>query len=105
MIGRAIHRVVLWNLRPGVTGEQIEALHTKGRELLLQIPGVEGLWTGQAAEADAPFRYYALITLSSPEMIEVFNRHPLHAKFGELYFNHIITDHYVVDYAIGVQPS
>ena len=100
VIGRTVHRVVLWNLRPGVSAEQIESLNVKGRELLLQIPGVEEVWTGVALEADAPYRYYALITLSSPEMVEVFNQHPLHARFGELYFNHLITEHYVVDYAI-----
>ncbi len=98
--GLAVHRVVLWNVRPDTTEEQIKALNLKGRELLLQIPGVEDMWGGVALETDAPYRYYALITLSSPEMIEVFNQHPLHTQFGELYFNHLITDHYVVDYVI-----
>ncbi len=69
--GPAVHRVVLWNVRPDTTEEQIEAINVKGQELLTQILGVE-----------------------------TFNQHPLHAQFGELYFNHLISDHYVVDYAI-----
>ena len=96
-----VHRVVLWNLLPGVTEEQVDLMNTKGQEMLKQVPGVVDLYFGVTMEADAPYRYYALLTLSSPEMVEVFNRHPLHAEFGELYFNHIIADpHYVVDYVI-----
>jgi hypothetical protein len=98
--GPIVHRVVLWNVRPDTTAEQIEALNVKGRELLLQIPGVEDLSSGVALEPDAPYKYYALITLSSVEMVGAFNQHPLHALFGELYFNHIIAGHSVVDYAI-----
>jgi hypothetical protein len=81
-----VRRVVLWNIRP----ETSEA----------QIQGVEDVWSGVAMEADAPYRYFALIAFSSPEMVEVFNQHPLHARFGELYFNPVITDHYVADYGI-----
>ena len=95
-----VRRVVLWNIRPETSEAQIDALRVKGRELLMQIQGVEDVWSGAAMEADAPYRYFALITFGSPEMIEVFNQHPLHARFGELYFNPIITDHYVVDYGI-----
>jgi hypothetical protein len=98
--GPVVHRVVLWNVRPGTTEEQIATINVKGRELLLQIPGVVEMRGGVAMEADAPYRYYALLTLSSPEIVEVFNQHWLHAQFGELYFNPFISDHYVADYVI-----
>ena len=97
---QAIERIILVNIKEGVTEEQFNNIAVHGRELLGAIPGVEIVSLGIALNAGASHRYLVRLRFHDLDALQVYETHPNHAKFGLEEWLPVITDEILNDYAI-----
>src|SRR5262245_61154235 len=97
---QAIERIILVNLKEGVTEEQFNMICQHGRELLGAIPGVEIVSLGLALQTEASHRCLVRIRLRDLAALKVYETHPNHAKFGLEGWLPIIKDEILNDYFI-----
>ena len=97
---QAIERIILVNLKEGVSEEQFNMVALHGREMLGAIPGVEVLSLGIALNMDASHKYYVRLRFENREALEVYNTHPNHAAYGLQEWLPIIADEILNDYSI-----
>jgi hypothetical protein len=97
---QAIERIILVNLKEGVSEEQFDVIAQHGRELLGAIPGVDIVSLGIALNANASHRYLVRLRFRDLEALEVYETHPNHAKYGLEEWLPIISDEILNDYKI-----
>jgi hypothetical protein len=97
---QAIERIILVNLKEGVTEEQFNTIAQHGRELLGAIPGVEIVSLGIALKPGASHRYLVRLRFHDLDALQVYETHPNHAKFGLEEWLPVISDEILNDYAI-----
>ena len=97
---QTIERIILVNLKEGVSEEQFNTVALHGREVLGVIPGVEVVSLGVALNADASHKYYVRLRFENLAALEVYNTHPNHAAFGLQEWIPIIADEILNDYSI-----
>lgn len=97
---KGIERIILVNLKEGISEEQFNIVAQHGRELLGAIPGVEIVSVGMALHADASHRYLVRLQFHDLEALKVYETHPNHTTFGLQEWLPIITDEILNDYAI-----
>jgi len=71
-----VHNVKLLN------DQQLKAVLTEGRELLSSIPGVRGVFTGEAVKQDEKYRLCWLVHLANKEVMKSFLEHPKYTNFS-----------------------
>ncbi len=98
--GQAIERIILVNLKAGVTEELFNVIAQHGRELLGAIPGVEVVSLGIALKDGASHRYLVRLRFRDLDALQVYETHPNHAAFGLQEWLPIITDEILNDYMI-----
>ena len=98
--GQAIERIILVNIKEGVTEEQFNLIAQRGREFLGAIPGVEVVSLGIAFKADASHCYLVRLRFRDFNALQVYETHPNHATFGLQEWIPIIKDEILNDYAI-----
>ena len=94
----AVERVILVNIKDGVSEKQLEIVAQHGKELLGAIPGVEKVSFGMALQAGASYQCYVRIRFQDSDALKVYETHPNHAKFGLEEWLPIIADEILVDY-------
>ena len=97
---QAIERIILVNLKEGISEEQFDRVAQHGREVLGAIPGVEAVSLGIALQAAASHRYLVRLRFRDLEALKVYESHPNHAKYGLEEWLPVITDEILNDYAI-----
>jgi hypothetical protein len=97
---QAIERIILVNLKEGITEEQFNTIAQHGRELLGAIPGVEVVSLGIALSGNASHHYLVRLRFRDLDALKVYETHPNHAAFGLQEWIPIITDEILNDYAI-----
>jgi len=97
---RAVERVILVNIKEGISETQLDIVAQHGKELLGAIPGVEQVSFGIALHADASYQYYVRIRFHDSDALQVYETHPNHTTFGLQEWLPIITNEILVDYAI-----
>ena len=95
-----IERIILVNLKEGVSEEQFNIVAQHGREMLGAIPGVEIVSLGIALHQDASHRYLVRLRFYDMEALKVYESHPNHASYGLQEWLPIITDEILNDYTI-----
>ena len=98
--GQAVERIILVNLKEGVSEEQFNLVAQHGRELLGAIPGVEQVSLGIALHADASYRYRVRIQFHDLHALQVYETHPNHTTYGIQEWIPIIADEILNDYVI-----
>jgi hypothetical protein len=96
----AIERVILVNIKEGVSETQLNIVAQHGKELLGAIPGVEQVDFGTALHASASYQCYVRIRFHDSDALQVYETHPNHATFGTQEWLPIIADEILVDYAM-----
>jgi antibiotic biosynthesis monooxygenase (ABM) superfamily enzyme len=81
--------IVLYKLKPDVTGEQAQALLREARARLSSIPGVMNLHAGVSIYQDEPFQCGMVMYFDDVESLERYRQHPAHVKFVEEVVNPI----------------
>lgn len=97
---QAIERIILVNLKEGVSEEQFDVIAQHGRELLGAIPGVDIVSLGIALNANASHRYLVRLRFRDLEALEVYETQPNHAIYGLEEWLPIISDEILNDYKI-----
>jgi hypothetical protein len=97
---QAIERVILVNIKEGISGTQLDIAAQHGNELLSAIPGVEQVSFGIALRAGASHQCYVRIRFHDVDALEVYETHPNHARFGLQEWLPIIADEILVDYVM-----
>ena len=98
--GQAIERIILVNLREGVSEAQFNLVAQHGRELLGAIPGVELVSLGIALKVDASRRYYVRLRFRDLNALKAYETHSNHTTYGLQEWLPIITDEILNDYAM-----
>ena len=98
--GQAIERIILVNLKEGVTEEQFNIIAQHGRELLGAIPGVEVVSLGIVLKAEASHRYLVRLRFRDFAALQVYETHPNHATFGLQEWLPVIGEEILNDYVI-----
>jgi Stress responsive A/B Barrel Domain len=97
---QAIERIILVNLKEGISQEQFDIVAQHGREVLGAIPGVEVVSLGIAHNADASHRYLVRLRFRDLDALKFYETHPNHAKYGLEEWLPMITDEILNDYEI-----
>ena len=97
---RAVERVILVNIKEGISETQLDIIAQHGKELLGAIPGVEQVSFGTALHADASYQCYVRIRLQDADALQVYETHPNHAAFGLQEWLPIIANEILVDYVM-----
>jgi len=95
---RAVERVILVNIKEGISETQLDIVAQHGKELLGAIPGVEQVSFGTALHAGASYECYVRIRFQDSDALQVYETHPNHAAFGLQEWLPIITNEILVDY-------
>jgi len=70
----------------------------EGERVLSQIPGVMRIFTGNAVQDDAGYRYTWLVKFCHPAVIDSYREHPDHVAFADTHFRPIAGDRISIDY-------
>jgi len=95
---RAVERVILVNIKEGISETQLDIVAQHGKELLGAIPGVEQVSFGTALHDDASYQCYVRIRFHDSDALQIYETHPNHAAFGLQEWLPIITNEILVDY-------
>ena len=79
---RAVERIILVNIKEGISETQLDTVAQHGKELLGAIPGVEQVSFGIALHANASYQCYVRIRFHDGDALQVYETHPNHATFG-----------------------
>lgn len=97
---RAVERIILVNIKEGISETQLDTVAQHGKELLGAIPGVEQVSFGFALHADASYQCYVRIRFHDGDALQVYETHPNHATFGLQEWLPIIANEILVDYVM-----
>jgi antibiotic biosynthesis monooxygenase (ABM) superfamily enzyme len=99
-MSQPIERIILVNLKEGVSAEQFNTVAQHGREVLGAIPGVEIVSLGIALNQGASHRYLVRLRFHDLEALKIYESHPNHTTYGLQEWLPIITDEILNDYTI-----
>ena len=97
---QAVERIIMVNIKEGITEEQFSLVAQHGRESLGAIPGVEVVSLGIALKPDASHQYLVRLRFRDFDALQVYKTHPNHAAFGLQEWIPIIKDEILNDYTI-----
>jgi len=85
-----VEHLIVHNMT-NISPQQSSTIITEGRKLLSNIPGVRGVFTGEAIKADERYRFCWLVHLSNKIVLESFHEHPDYIYF----LNHIVSRQHI----------
>ena len=107
-IWTSVEHIVEFNA-PDLSADEVADLLALGTKQLGAVPGVRDVRTGEAAAADARYRFSWFIRFASAEVIDSFNKHPLHVAFADDHFRPVaadrLTTNYVMHNATDFEPA
>ncbi|MEJ2619397.1 MAG: ketose-bisphosphate aldolase [Candidatus Thiodiazotropha sp.] len=77
---------------------QINHMMEEGRRVLGAIPGVRRVFTGDAVQENAGYRYTWLVKFCHPAVIDSYREHSDHVAFADGFFRPIAGDRISIDY-------
>ncbi len=77
---------------------RIEDMMAEGRRVLGAIPGVRRVFTGNAVQEHAGYRYTWLVEFCHPAVIDSYREHADHLAFADGFFRPIAGDRISIDY-------
>jgi len=70
----------------------------EGRRVLSAIPGVREVFTGEAIQTDASYRYTWLVRFCHPAVIDSYREHPAHVAFANNQFRPVAGNRISIDF-------
>ncbi len=95
-----VERIILINLKEGISEEKFDIVAQHGREQLGVIPGVEVVSLGIALSPGASHRYLVRLRFRDAGALKGYELHPNHTNFGLHEWIPIIKDEILNDYEI-----
>jgi Stress responsive A/B Barrel Domain len=99
-MSQPVERIILINLKEGVSVEQFNSVAQHGREVLGAIPGVEIVSLGIALNNGASHHYLVRLRFHDLDALKIYETHPNHTTYGLEEWLPIITDEILNDYII-----
>lgn len=78
----------------------INRVLAQGRQVLSGIPGVRYVYTGEAIQSGAAYRFCWLVRFVHPAVIDSYREHPAHKKFADELFRPIAPARMSIDFQI-----
>ena len=92
-----VEHLIIYNVH-GVNKADAETMMAEGRRILSAIPGVREVFTGEAVQKDAKYRYTWLVRFCHPAVIDSYREHPDHAAFADKLFRPVAGERISIDY-------
>ncbi len=93
-----VEHLIIYNVE-STDDAQVEAMMTRGRDILSRIPGVRRVFTGWAIQQSPKFRFCWLVEFVHEKVIESYRDHPDHVAFANQLFRPIAGDRISIDFA------
>lgn len=91
-----VEHVIVFN---STTNEQaVHEMMAEGAAVLGAIPGVRRVFTGQALQTEAGYRYCWLVRFAHPAVVESYRVHPDHRAFADRSFRPSAPDRISIDF-------
>lgn len=95
---REVEHVILYNVNHGLTDADAERIMAQGRAQLSGVPGVRRVFSGQAVQERAAYRYCWLIRFAHDDVIDSYRNHPAHLQFADGQFRPAAQDRLSIDF-------
>lgn len=91
-----VEHLIIYNAAAG--NDEVHIMVDAGRKVLADIPGVRGIFTGEAVQEGARYRFSWLVRFCHPAVIDSYREHPAHIAFADKLFRPIAGDRISIDY-------
>ncbi len=78
--------------------QQVRDMMAEGRRVLSRIPGVRAVFTGNAVQEGARYRFTWLVRFCHPAVIDSYREHSDHVAFADNHFRTFAGDRISIDY-------
>jgi fructose-bisphosphate aldolase class II len=89
--------LIVYNVE-GLDAAGMQEMMAEGRRVLGAIPGVREVFTGEAVQTDAAYRYTWLVRFCHPAVIDSYRDHPAHVAFADQCFRPVAGNRLTIDY-------
>lgn len=92
-----VEHLIVYNVS-GLDDDCARDMIAEGRRVLSTIPGVREVFTGEAVQQDAAYRFSWLIRFCHPKVIDSYRDHPYHTAFADKLFRPVAGERISIDY-------
>ncbi|HHI92429.1 MAG TPA: ketose-bisphosphate aldolase [Gammaproteobacteria bacterium] len=92
-----VEHLIIYNVE-GLDHRDVETMMAEGCRVLSTIPGVRGVFSGEAVQTDASYRYTWLIRFCHPAVIDSYREHPVHVAFADNLFRPVAGKRISIDF-------
>ena len=92
-----VEHLIVYNVE-GLDHNSTLDMIAEGRRVLSSIPGVREVFTGEAVQQDAAYRYTWLVRFCHPAVIDSYRNHPYHVAFANKLFRPVAGERISIDY-------
>ena len=92
-----VEHLIIYSVE-GIDKAGAETMIAEGRRVLSAIPGVREVFTGEAVQEDAKYRYTWLVRFCHPAVIDSYRAHPGHVTFADTLFRPVAGERISIDY-------
>ncbi len=92
-----VEHLIVYNVEK-LDAAGVEAMMAEGRRVLSAIPGVREVFTGEAIQTDASYRYTWLVRFCHPAVIDSYREHPAHVAFANNQFRPVAGNRISIDF-------
>lgn len=91
-----VEHLIIYNA--DASDDTVHTMMAAGRQTLSQIPGVREVFTGDAIQEQARYRFSWLVRFCHPAVIDSYRKHPNHLAFADSLFRPIAGDRISIDF-------
>jgi len=95
---REVEHVVLYNVPPSLSENEVAMIMQEGKKTLGAIPGVRSICTSQNVQTDGKYRYSLTINLASQKALEACRNHPTYMRFFNKVFWPSVNENVAFDF-------
>ncbi|MGB5177097.1 MAG: ketose-bisphosphate aldolase [Gammaproteobacteria bacterium] len=92
-----VEHLIIYNVK-GIDKPGAETMIAEGRRVLSAIPGVREVFTGEAVQGNAKYRYTWLVRFCHPAVIDSYRDHPDHVTFANKLIRPVAGERTSIDY-------
>ena len=92
-----VEHLIIYNVQ-GIDTAGAETMIAEGRRTLSAIPGVREVFSGEAVQHNARYRYTWLVRFCHPAVIDSYREHPNHVTFADNLFRPVAGGRISIDY-------
>lgn len=95
---REVEHLIIYNVDASMPAAEVTKMMAAGRATLGAIPGVRRVFTGEAVNSEAAYRYCWLVRFADAAVIEHYAAHPDHQRFADTLFRPVAQNRISIDF-------